>query len=655
MKKLLALISVLGILSSCGGSLQSSSGAPDKINYQTTDRSYLVFDPFSGKSNQPLGIPFPNDILWSQGSRAPSYVSFDTSSITDPAKKVLFEAINKLQIQGLSPNTPIFIPLSSETPIDLNTLNNRYLLVDLTVLGELQQNPSLAGSLVQSDRLYVRQEGRYLKFYPVKPLEAGHKYLFILLDGIKDIQGKTVLSPQIYNEIEGKTPLSDEKLEALRQSYQYLYDNIFPAVSNLINVELNRNTVLESFTFTTANKTLSVSDISVMNKFLSGEINELKITGLPYSSIEKDYRTFDSEDVNKSPLYGVLKIVLSNNQLLAQLRNYNLFPAFDITKLGELFEKVQQNEQFDIKDYVKFIPVFFGNRDSYNGTVYIFQHGLGSSKERAENLLTDINLPVVAIDLPFHGDYTKLTENSSFECGEGKCYLTGNVARNRLNVYQSVFNLRLLELLLRNGVYDIDGDGSSDKVSHVYFLGVSMGAITGSIYSHFGSPEKVVLNVGGGNYVSIIDAAENELIEGLLKSTGVEKNTNGYAVLLGVFQMILDPADPVYLGIDNGTNVILQNACCDTVVPFISNRALSERVGFSQFTRLSTDGDFQNPPSSPNWYIFGDSENWVHHGFLIHTNLESYPEVQGHTTLEYVERAEKAARRQIESFFNGGQ
>jgi len=226
------------------------------------------------------------------------------------------------------------------------------------------------------------------------------------------------------------------------------------------------------------------------------------------------------------------------------------------------------------------------------------------------------------------------------------------VVRDRLNLYQSVFNLRLLELLLRSGVYDLNGDGNPDRVQHVYFLGVSMGAIVGSMYAKFGSPEKVVLNVGGGNLISILDSARNQLIESLLQSAGVKKNTNGYATLLGVFQLILDPADPVYLGTENGTNVILQSAYGDTVVPLVSNLVLATRLGFGDFTQLSTDEEFSSPPSSPGWYLFGNETNWVHHGFLIHTNLEAYPELSGRTDLDYVKKAEKAARLQIEEFFN---
>lgn len=657
MKKLVSCLAAALIVSSCGGSLQSSEGVTPQVN-NSVERSCLVFDPFSKSANQPLGIPFPNDILWVSQSRGEAYVTLDTSSVSDPVEKLLFEAVNELHITGLSPNTPIFIPLSSDDPLDRASLTGRFFLFDLTVLSQLQEaqtekeRAELFSLLVQNGRLYAAQDGKYLKFYPVKPLEAGHRYLFVLLDGIKDKNGNSVLPPQVYNELEGKTPLSDTQLETLREKYQYLYNEIFPVLSQVMGITFNRKTVLESFTFSTADKTLSVSDLSQIKAVAEGEADTLNITGLPYSQIEADYRTFDSEDPTKSPLYGVLNLILKNPQLLESLRANNLFPAFNVRKLKELFTLIENSQSFDLKDYVKFIPVYIGNGSNYTGTVYIFQHGLGSDRTRAENLLSDVTYPVVAIDLPYHGAYTKLTENDQFECGEGKCYLTGNVGADRLNIYQSVFNLRLLELLLKSGVYDINRDGEPDRVQTVNFVGVSMGAITGSIYAHFGAPSKVVLNVGGGNYVSIIDAAKNELIEGLLKSTGVEKNTNGYAVLLGIFQLILDPADPVYLGTQNTDSTLVQNACCDTVVPFVSNRALAERVGYSSFVRLSKDSDFENPLASPGWYLFGDEDNWVHHSFLIHTNLESYPEVQPHTTVEYLKEAEKAARRQIEEFFS---
>jgi hypothetical protein len=572
-----------------------------------------VFDPIATDRGAPIGIPFPNDTLFKETG---GYLYLDTSEINDPAKKALYEAINRLKIKGFSPNTPIIVPLINDIPIDASSLAGKYLLIDLDTKED------------HTDRLTFKQDGRYLKFYPVKPLEPGHKYAFLLLDGIKDANGNPLISPQVFNSLEEEG----------------LFDPIYQAVG------LSRKDVLEAFTFTTADKTLSSQDLGAIKAYLISLQNDPNtpfptINGLSYESIENDYKNLDNA------VDGILGLVLSSQELKNYVRS-GLFPAFDVTKLSELSLKVASGEAFDIKDYVKFIPVFIGNRENYNGSVYIFQHGLGGYKEQAENLLNDINLPVVAIDLPFHGDYTKLTENSDTKCGEGKCFLTSNVAQNRFNIYQAVFNLRLLEKLLRSGLYDIDGDGTGDTPTKVNFLGISMGAITGSIYAGFGSPDKVVLNVGGANLISVVDTAENETIRALLEATGVEKNTYAYAYLLGVFQLILDPADPAYLAITDTSKTLLQNAYGDTVVPNVSNGALAKRVGFDSYLSVENPDPTSPPPPSSGWYMFGSEENWVHHGFLLHTEIDKYPEAEGKLDLQFVEKAQGAARKQINDFFN---
>ncbi len=622
MKRLLGIVTVSLIIFSCGGSLQDTSSVPEVVPTQL-ERNGLVFDPFVRDADAPISIPFPNDLFWGTESRSEQLVYLDPSSTENPAMRVLYEAINKLNIKGLSPNLPIFVPLVNETPIDTETLRNRYILVDMTS-GENH-----------TGRLTFVQDGRYLKFYPVEPLEAGHRYAFLLLSGIKDINGNPLLAPQVF----------EQQLEQ-----QGIFDQLY----GMLN--LSRDEVLEAFTFTTADRTLSTKDFAAMKAYLAsleeGITAELEIEGLSYDSIFSDYSQFDPgnspQSQLSSPLYGVLNLILQNVQLKNALLQ-GLFPAFDITKLKELFNLIVQGQQFDVNDYVKFIPVYVGNRSEYNGNVYIFQHGLGRDKSQVEALLEDIPLTVIAIDLPFHGDYTKLTENSDFECRNGECFLTTNLPQNRLNIYQSVFNLRLLELLLRNGLYDLDGDGSPDTPFKVNFLGVSMGAITGAVYAKNSLADKIVLNVGGGNQISILDAATNELITSMLFAAGIEKNTNKYAITLGIFQLILDPADPVYLGTSNSTNIIVQSAYHDTVVPNVSNEALARKSGFPSYQQIVDPNTV--PPASPGWYMFGDENNWVIHSFLIHSDVERYPEVVGHTVSNYVEGMQKAAREQIYNFF----
>ncbi len=639
MRKLTGLLMASMIFFSCGGSLQSTDSAPEiPANASQFERNGLVFDPFAKDPDSPLGIPFPNDIIWTSSETKTgeeNYVYLDPSTTEDAGTKALYEAINQLKIKGLSPDTPIFIPLMDSIQVDIESLNGNLKIFDLTALALCPSDNTFCNLIDQTDRLEVIQEGNYLKLYPIKPLEAGHKYVVVLTNGIKDVNGNPILSPQVYNKLE-----EDGKL-----------DELYGALSK-IDPNLNKDTILEAFTFTTAYKTLSVFDLGAIKSYLEvlsqGEEATLTISGIPYSSIENDYNSFEQ--------LISYAFDITNNTLKSVISS-GLFPAFDITKLPELLQKISNNETPNIYDYVKFIPVYFGNNNEtfYNGTVYIFQHGLGRNRTDAAALLDDIQLPVAAIDLPFHGDYTKLTENSTSECGEGKCFLTSNIVQDRFNIYQSVFNLRLLELLLRKGFYDLNGDGKPDNATAVNFLGVSMGAIVGSIYANYGTPNKVVLNVGGANFVSITDRATNQLIESLLESTGAKKNTNKYCMLLGIFQLILDPADPVYIGTTNSTNIIIQSAFHDTVVPNIPNEILARKVGFDNYTQVESPDPDKPPSASPGWYMFGNETNWVNHGFLLHTNVENYPEAEGHLDVEFLQKAQKAARKQINNFFTQSQ
>ena len=669
MKRLLSLVFTSTLFFSCGSSLQDTSGVSPTSDYNPVERSYLVFDPFSTEANSPVGIPFPNDIFWAEDG---GVVKIKTDGVEDPAQKAFYEAINALELKGLSPNTPIFIPLSSETPINLDSLKGKVLLVDLTALESLQsraEEVDLAALIEQSSRLEARQEGRYLKFYPVKPLEPGHRYLFVILSGVEDEKGNPILPAQIYNELESEEPLSNPQLEALRQKYRELYDGVFPALSQLLGVELNEETVDEAFTFTTADKTLLVQDFGALEAFLEGEAPALQIAGLPYSQIGADFGLFAQATLDQNFIGFLKNLALQYSQAYGQ----PLFPAVSIKKLQELSGVLQQVAAGEVDpatvnwgEYMKFIPVFIGNQSLYDGKVYIFQHGLGGNRLRAEYLLDGIPITVAAIDLPYHGAYTTLTQTEEVnpacvaevdgqEVGTGKCFLTSNVIKNRLNTYQAAFNLLVFEKLIAAGTYDLNGDGAPDAPDEVDFVGVSMGSITGELaYKNASYLNKAVFSVGGGNYVSIIDAATDELITGLLEATGLTKNTNAYAVTLGIFQLVLDPADPSYFPLDGDkpSKTLFQSACCDTVVPPVSNHSFAVSLFGPEISpvQLKTVEDFESPPVEPGWYVYGDQEHWVIHSFLLKSSLDSYPEVAGHTTEDYLEAATKGAQKQAYLF-----
>ncbi len=660
MKKVLTLVAVSLLFFGCGKSLQESSGAPDIITANTVKRSYFVFDPFSREPNSPIEIPFPNDLFWKEGK-----VVLNLERAKSPEEKALYEAVNSLNLKGLSPNTPIFVPLSSDREIDLETLKGRFFLFDLTSLIELAEGGSPQSPIDCTSSLAFLQEGRYLKFYPVKPLFPGHKYLFVILSGVRDFEGKEVLPAQVYNQLELEKPLEDKELEKLREFYQTeLYGKVFPLLTKLTGIEFNRESVEEAFTFTTADKTLSLKDFKLIEAYLEGKGEVLQVEGLPYSGVQGEIGGI-VQVLNSADFTAFLRSLAQKATLE---RGIPVFPAVSIKKLGELLAVLGEVKSGDLDpnsvnwgDYISFIPLFVGNKEKYSGEVYIFQHGLGSSKERAGELLDGIPLTVVAIDLPFHGDYTSLTSSQEPDpnClneegkGNGKCFLTGNPVTDRLNIYQSVFNIVLLEKLLRKGTYDLNGDGLADVPQKVNFVGVSMGSITGEIAFKGSTINRAVFSVGGGNLVSIVDSAKNQLIESFLENTGIKKNTNSYGVMLGLFQLILDPADPTFhrLSSERAQNCLFQSACCDTVVPPVSNRAFGNSLyGNATPVYLKTFQDFENPPAEPKWYVYGDASHWVIHSFLLKSSLENYPEVASHTDEEYLKAATKGAQKQAYKF-----
>jgi hypothetical protein len=293
--------------------------------------------------------------------------------------------------------------------------------------------------------------------------------------------------------------------------------------------------------------------------------------------------------------------------------------------------------------------------------VVIFQHGLGGQKEHAAALANDLDLPVIAMDLPLHGD--RALEGSD----SGSGYLSMNMGSTRVNFYQSLFDMTLLVKSLKNGQFDLDGDGEvyipdtavpdpDDIPETLYFAGQSLGAITGSIVSEFNSElDKVVLNVGGANLASLMDRATNAELGGMLS---IERNNTLYFTTMGLMQLLIDPADPAYLanpafnGKEFQNETIFQTAYMDTVVPNIANAVLANALGYSACINVT---DFSEiPAAEAGWYQFGGNtdmtDNWVPHGFLLRPGID-YPEAAGYLNQDYVNGAYNAARTQLINFF----
>jgi hypothetical protein len=655
------------ILASAEGAVQT---AIDKLT-----GTMLAFNPTAQV------LPFPNDVAWaSVPEPRTGLVTLDPSTAPDIATQALYTAVNALELKGLSPNAPIGIPLTTDILIDPYSLQNNIKIVNLNTLlgvlyGALQLGDPLttspdvvktsvitalagldptslagiqavlasepyAGMIYKSD-LKIFQDGNYIKIVPLSPLSAGATYLVYIedkaddsFDDFVDINGVKVKQPTYYKFLKSDEALtgSTEALEPLRQNYAVIYNYFLKALG------LGKEDTLEIFTFTTADKTLSLADFGVIGAAIGANdlslLANLSEDGLGYDAIAQEYTTFDNAinyQIKGSP--AVLP---------------EAFVSFDITTLA------------DETPTTETVPYTILNGENYTGTVVIFQHGLGGQKEHAAALANDLDLPVIAMDLPLHG--ARAPEGES-----GAGYLSTNMGSTRLNFYQSLFDMTLLVKSLKNGQFDLDGDGEvyipdtaapdpDDIPETLYFAGQSLGAITGSIVSAFNSElDRVVLSVGGANLASLMDGATNAEIAGTLS---IERNNTLYFTTLGLMQLLIDPADPAYLanpafnGKDFQNETIFQTAYMDTVVPNVSNAVLANALGYSDCINVT---DFSEiPVAEAGWYQFGASadmaDNWVTHGFLLRPGID-YPEAAGYLNQDYVNGAYNAARTQLINFF----
>lgn len=631
----------------------------------------VAFDP-----TQEL-IPAPNDLIWENSG---GLVTLNATATSDSATAALYEAVNKLQLKGLSPNALIGIPLNSNQTLDETSLKQAVQVVDLTSLvGILYQTLSALGntpeeatseavmaqlaslddtqwstliSLVQAysdlylvSDLEILQDDNYIKIFPDSPLKAGNNYLVLLKDNILLSDGSNYLqSSPLFDLLKSDQELTGNlaELEPLRQAYAPIFTYY------LHTLGLDKDDVLELFTLTTATKTLNLTDFGYISAALDNGMDLdsfLSVQGLSLNGLELN---------NTSAEYTSLDELLTSLEPYMQVDSQNkTFVSFDISKLPDV-EGIS-------------VPFAVFNANTYNNTVVIFQHGYTRSKQDGAVLANALtNLPIIAMDLPEHGQRDATPDDDS---DSGAQYLTANVGQDRLNLYQSYFDMSILLKDLAAGKIDINGDLVPDTPTNIYFIGQSMGSITGSVMTSYNQAnfQKVILNVGGANFAAIVDQAKNIDIGGLVNGFGVTKNTTSYLVTLGLLQLLLDPADPVNLVTTSGweDKLMLQNAYGDTVVNNTANSILAKQLGFSEYTTVTAD-NYTTLDNLAQWFMFGGEEgvaaNWVTHGFLLNpyvldpeTGEERYPEAAGHLSQEYVQQAYVMVNSLVNSFFNPGQ
>ena len=655
---------------------------------QSLQGNRLAFDPTASI------LPLPNDIAWSE-SQGRVYLP----APDDPQQAALFTAVNALELKGLSPNTLIAIPLENAKPVDEAALRTNIRLINYStmlglVYGALQLgNPMeatpdqiIAGIKAQIDAapqetmgiiqqtiganmdkifagpLKIIQEDNFIKIYPLRPLAAGSNYLAVILERacqgpcgagdpgtlFTDINGIMVRAPQIYEFLKFEEPLVGDAaaLEPLRQQYAPIYNDLLPMVG------IDKDNTLEIFTFTTADKTLSVQDfgtlMTYLRQFVTGEgdmtLDDLaaavsESANLPYAAITAEY---DAIHASLPEATGVNV-------------NADLEPTPGVLISIDIAASTPENPVRTTLEYA------ISNGAAYDPAekaVVLYQHSWLWSKENLQYIVGPDGLPLpgIGIDLPFHGSRVNPGVPSGME------FFTTNLPQNRINLYQSYVDMTVLLRNLRAGLFNLDGDGAvfipgvtdpdpDDVPNTIYFVGNSLGAITGSVFATYNidALDRIVLNTGAANVATLFDSSPN--LDDLVSGLGVERNSPEYFTTLGVLQLLTDPADPTNLvnpAIANKT--LVQSAFGDQTTSNITNQVQTTVAGHPQVVPVS---DFTAPLSAePGWYMFGgEPDHYVTHEFLLWPRVGSDDD---RFDANYVQAAYEAARDQVARFLGVG-
>eukprot|EP00767_Chilomastix_cuspidata_P007091 gnl/Chilomastix_cuspidata/7654.p1 GENE.gnl/Chilomastix_cuspidata/7654~~gnl/Chilomastix_cuspidata/7654.p1 ORF type:complete len:879 (+),score=5.11 gnl/Chilomastix_cuspidata/7654:47-2683(+) len=618
--------------------------SPEVFESKIFSEYAVNFSPDASDATKSI-IPLPNDLALTDhdnNAATPSLFLLDTSDIvladldlTNEAdiaklkKKVLYQSINDLALTGLSPNTPMSIPLTTDGVISDS---------DLAAAVKIFKLPNMTP---ETD-FKVAQEDEFIKIYPIEPLDPASQYVVVLKSGINVTKnsktaalGTNPVFEMLKTSYEDALPEAFQALTPLKTAYA----QIFTGLANLGQLSagalesIPEDEILMLFTFQTAAKTLAITDFAkIVNTIQTGgaNIGNMGITGVSYS------------DTNTNTYADILEEYLAINGGLALavpavVQGADTFNSIDITTLGVTNTPIS-------------VPYTLYNKDKFAGAtskVVVFQHGFGGSKADAQAFAAKFpDFAVAAIDLPYHGDRVSDTVD----------FLSDNLPQNRINFYQSFFDMSVFIQAIKGGKFNLDTTAGADTPDEVYFAGISLGSITGSVAAKYSaaSLDKAVLNVGGANFAALFDTAKNALLAGILEDMGVEKNTTEYFITLGVVQLIMDPCDPVYQagGLVTGLGkTVFPLAYNDTVVSNISNEILANAAGSNDPVYIR---DFSSPDAFVNGtpYIFGGladkTDNWMPHGFLLRPDLtigdtELYPEAADYLDESYVSDGHDAA------------
>ncbi|CAM2065564.1 Ig-like domain-containing protein [Sulfidibacter corallicola] len=579
----------------------------------------FTFVKFDVTTGNPADIALPNDIL-----RDPA-----TGLVNLPLEGEPFESANTLQ--GFSTLANIILPF--EGAVDPSTVSAETLPIFNTaafpptpanVAYQTVTDPATGASTVVA--------------VPLTPLAPGTTYIGVVTRGVLDPTGQPVESQLNTMVIKGSDPIDPNASTAPLESLRQLYQPIWEFAEGVMGT--NRVNIPFAWAFTTQplfdtqrvlrRRAANAAPTPTVDVPLpSGEavdqfFQSMGLGAVPHEAIGSMYKgTFSSTNYIAHPLAG--PFVAASAEQAAQLPDVNEGEPLPISA-----------------NAVSFWAALPAGAQGPVPTV-IFQHGLGRSKEdmfAIANSLCGSGFGVIGIDMVLHGERTMdfldnetgaiLPEGDGIPDPSGSNFINlGNPRMTRDNAKQGLSDQLNLAQMVKTGQTDFNGDGTADLSTSFVYLGQSLGALFGSVFSTLEEDLSVaVLNVPGARLGSLLPNSPilSPSINAGLAANGIQTGSAEYNLFWLIFQTVLDDADPMNYAphLLNGglkesgtaTQVLLQEAFEDQVIPNSATQDLTRAMGIPQVNAswvYPGHPQVEAPRVGSGHFQFQDAE----HGFLL--------------------------------------
>lgn len=588
---------------------------------------------FSGTVDGTLNIPIPT------GSS-----SADTLLLGTP----LYSALNLLD--GFSTTAPTTAPFT--LPIDGSTLtasNVRVIELNLVAPSTPSSTNPVSRVLAHGTDYTVAVStdvdtgGKLLKITPTKPFRyskgaAGVGYLFLVTNGVQDINGQPAQADDLYAAIKA-APSCDVFTNATQNGICRAVKGQLTIAGLVFGTDF-ANSVVVSWEYMT-------QSVDETLEYLSGNVGPQPVTVAAVPGITSPLGAANLyAGTTQLPYYSRRPATVNDASILSSFwvagapppAPWVSDPALPFNPLTRYNPVPVAQGGIVTVPLIVSVPNACGAKPASGWPVAIVQHGLGGNRTQALAMADSFGAPpactvVVGFDLPLHGitDTTSLfyqadnertfnvdfVDNESGATGpdgviDSSGYhffnnLVSSPLAGRDGLRQAEADLGVLTKSLAN--LDLNADGAGDvDLTKVHYVGLSLGGIVGVAHAKF-SPGLLTATVAAPG--GVMSQLGNEspsfgptIRAGLARSSALfVPNSAFFNNYMRDTQTILDPGDPINHICECGTQQPLlmyqmSGSPPDQVVP---NSTTQNLVRAGDFRQLRTVGP--NPVGVENVWV----------------------------------------------------